>query len=91
MVYKTGDVLGANIFVYCDNNPVSNIDETGYAPSHLSTIIREVFVTIVAVWALQSYLFKGAVINSVSKFHRDLNGMYYINVRGAVVSGGNFN
>lgn len=38
-----GQILGANLFAYCANNPVMNIDSSGYWPwfVHWGIIIGE--------------------------------------------------
>ena len=32
LAQNKGEVLGANLFNYCNNDPVNNVDLSGYAP-----------------------------------------------------------
>ncbi len=42
-----GTVLGANLFAYCENNPVNNVDYTGYLSSEqIESCLKYIFNTI---------------------------------------------
>lgn len=44
-IIKTGDIHGANVFAYCNNNPVKNVDYSGHsAVSVITQILRLLIV-----------------------------------------------
>jgi RHS repeat-associated protein len=52
---ETGDIQSTNMYVYCVNNPVTNVDVHGYFPTEaLITLINIAIIIIQCAWALLS-------------------------------------
>ncbi len=64
-----GEVLGANLFAYCNNNPVNYVDYSGYAKikiSWISTTIDLLLIVIPAVFQINKALAaSGRVSNKI--------------------------
>ena len=73
-IMKTGEPLGANIFAYCKNNPVNFVDYDGRDESQISTILKDIFITIITVVVLWekfeelglSYIFNNCAVSATS-------------------------
>ncbi len=80
-IIKTGKSLGANIFAYCENNPVKYVDPSGNSAISNSEQIKEFIVVLVAIYVVTYNLFNGVEFNKVSNLKRDFNGIYKIDLR----------
>lgn len=58
LMLTTGDVQGANLFAYCNNDPVNHIDPNGFLGKHwynkVSNVAKAIDVAIIAITAGKS-------------------------------------
>ena len=64
--------VGTNLFVYCENNPVNNIDQSGFSSNPSEGKVANAF--------LRKYLLKGKTITKFTKIMRDSNKLWSMNV-----------
>ncbi len=79
-----GNVLGANLFAYCNNNPVMNVDYTGYLTITLAFVVK-VVVVICAVFGLASFLI------DAYKYAKEYSNALYNHTKNVVDYGTNVN
>ena len=80
-IMKIGNVLGANIFAYCENNPVNFADYDGRDSQKFAKIIVEIFTVLVAICAFVEHIFNDEVILGFSNYEKDKNGMYNMRIK----------
>lgn len=69
-----GEVHGANIFAYCNNDPVNYIDSTGYFPTRwIIAAVDLLIIAVPAIFSANQILKKGKVAATIfSKISDDL-------------------
>ena len=61
-----GDILGVNLFAYCENNPIMFVDYSGFIP----LLIYGLAVIIIIVVAVVAYTY---IKQQVEKYYKRLN------------------
>ena len=70
-----GNVLGANLFAYCENNPVNYIDSSVFSSTKISTSIKDILKEFV------SYLTNGKSVKSYGTITKGTYGLYTTKVK----------
>jgi uncharacterized protein RhaS with RHS repeats len=62
LIGQTGDILGHNMYAYCQNNPVMMVDSSGYWPDWNKLVSRSLLIAtgVIAVAAAATVLTGGA-------------------------------
>ncbi len=69
-IASQGEILGANLFSYCENNPINYTDPTGYASKTVSQASKDVLMSF-----LKNYLLKGKTITSTESMMSNKYGL----------------
>ncbi len=70
----TGTVLGCNLFAYCENDPVNNVDPIGFSKTTLDFPLAEFLAILIFI----TYLLKNKEIKKIVKINEDTYNKYYI-------------
>lgn len=79
-----GNIVGANLFTYCNNNPVMNIDPTGHWRVSINVTWAGIILDALITWVLPYILtaFKATKLLKWAKLNRWFRGKYISAVKG---------